>query len=90
MRTRVSCVLAAAASIGLLAPAAARAGGFAFTVDAFEDRPDADVGDGACDADLAAAEPQCTLRAAVEEANATLALGPGTDSCDVGAFEFAP
>ena len=42
-----------------------------FTVDRTIDTPDADVGDGDCDVSLAATGFQCTLRAAIQEANAT-------------------
>lgn len=53
-----------------------------FNVDVLEDRPDASPGDGGCDADAATAGAQCTLRAAVQEANArpgldTIRLVPG-------------
>jgi len=40
-----------------------------FTVNATDDRIDADPSDGACDADLATAGEQCTLRAALQQAN---------------------
>ena len=46
-----------------------------FTVDQTVDTPDANVGDGDCDVNLAATGFQCTLRAAIQEANAT----PGAD-----------
>ncbi|UCF36193.1 MAG: CSLREA domain-containing protein, partial [Acidobacteriota bacterium] len=46
-----------------------------FKVNSQGDEEDADPGDGACDVDLAAAGPQCTLRAAIEEAN----VDPGLD-----------
>ena len=72
MRIRASRPAAVAALLAL-APAAGWAGGFVFTVNAFEDLPDADAGDGVCDADLAAADLQCTLRAAVQQANASVA-----------------
>jgi CSLREA domain-containing protein len=50
----------------LFLSAAPRANAALFTVDATFDAPDADAGDGAC----ASAGGECTLRAAIEEANA--------------------
>src|SRR5207245_8353591 len=47
-----------------------------FTVNATDDRVDANPGDGHCDADSATPGDQCTLRAAVQEANAS----PGADT----------
>jgi len=41
-----------------------------FTVNQITDQHDANVLDGICDLDLATAEPECTLRAAIEQANA--------------------
>src|SRR5512143_3118564 len=41
-----------------------------FTVNATDDRVDVDPSDGACDADLANPGEQCTLRAAIQQANA--------------------
>jgi CSLREA domain-containing protein len=41
------------------------------TVNSVADRPDADLGDGVCDADLVTPGLQCTLRAAVHHANQT-------------------
>ena len=40
-----------------------------FTVNLITDQPDANLADGICDVDLATAGSQCTLRAAVEQAN---------------------
>jgi hypothetical protein len=45
------------------------------TVNLTSDEPDASTADNVCDADLATNGPQCTLRAAIEQANAY----PGTD-----------
>src|SRR5215470_16698607 len=47
-----------------------------FTVNARDDRIDTNPGDGHCDADPATPGDQCTLRAAVQEANAS----PGADT----------
>ena len=52
----------------LLAAVPTRAATFA--VNATDDRVDADPSDGACDADLANLGEQCTLRAAIQQANA--------------------
>lgn len=54
-----------------------------FTVNTERDEPDADVGDGQCDVDPNTAGNQCTLRAAVQEANSngetdTINIQPGT------------
>ncbi len=40
-----------------------------FTVNLTTDQPDANTADGICDIDLATAGEQCSLRAAVEQAN---------------------
>jgi CSLREA domain-containing protein len=42
-----------------------------FTINSTVDRPDSDQGDGICDADTSPDVRQCTLRAAVQEANRT-------------------
>ncbi len=42
-----------------------------FTVNSTGDQPDADLANSACDADAAAAGNQCTLRATIQQANAT-------------------
>lgn len=52
----------------------------AFTVNSTVDAPDATVGDGIC----AAASGLCTLRAAIQEANAT--TGPSTITLPVGTY----
>lgn len=46
------------------------AGGGQFTVNSTEDVNDANPGDGFCDSDAAVPDEQCTLRAAISEANA--------------------
>lgn len=71
-------VLFAAAALAVLGPAAWAE---TITVNAFDDRPDADLTDGVCDADLATPGLQSTLRAAVQHANAT----PGADTISVPA-----
>jgi hypothetical protein len=45
-----------------------------FVVNINTDVVDANVGDGACDSNLGAAGEQCTLRAAIQEANASLGI----------------
>src|SRR5688572_22840954 len=60
----------AAAAAALLLAASAQAE--VITVNSVEDLPDADLLDGVCDADLVTAGQQCTLRAAVMHANATV------------------
>ncbi len=65
--------LVLAASLVLLCAAAARAEDI--TVNVFEDVPDADAFDGVCDANLSVDGLQCSLRAAIQHANAT----PGED-----------
>ena len=57
--------------LGTLAPV----GAATFTVNVTDDVADADTTDGHCDADLASPGDQCTLRAAIQEANAQ----PGAD-----------
>jgi len=72
------CLFLALACLGPSASALAAT----FTVNAVDERRDAAPGDGSCDADPAApGEEQCTLRAAVQEANAT----PGADTIVVPA-----
>jgi CSLREA domain-containing protein len=46
-----------------------------FTVNSTGDQSDANVGDSKCDVDLGAAGNQCTLRAAIEEANYSSVVG---------------
>jgi hypothetical protein len=52
-----------------------------FTVNTTQDRVDADPADGTCDADAAAPGEQCTLRAAIQQSNAT----PESDTVTVPA-----
>lgn len=63
-------------SIGLVLTLVAPGFAATFTVNATDDRIDADSADGRCDADLATPDDQCTLRAAVQQANAS----PGADT----------
>jgi len=74
------CLFLALACLGPSASALAAT----FTVNAVDERRDAAPGDGSCDADPAAPGEQCTLRAAVQEANAT----PGADTIVVPRFIF--
>lgn len=95
----VAGLLLAAILAASLAPAAgpARAAD-TFTVDRTIDTPDADVGDGDCDVSLAATGFQCTLRAAIQEANATPEQDlirffiqdgtPGVETINVGFLGF--
>jgi len=71
------CLFLALACLGPSASALAAT----FTVNAVDERRDAAPGDGSCDADPAAPGEECTLRAAVQEANAT----PGADTIVVPA-----
>ncbi|MGH3145068.1 MAG: beta strand repeat-containing protein [Rubrobacter sp.] len=96
-----SLLVAAAMISSCLVPAAgpARAAD-TFTVDQTIDTPDANVGDGDCDVSLAATGFQCTLRAAIQEANATpepdlirfsiLDGTPGVETISVGSSGFGP
>ncbi len=65
-----------------LVPAASRAQVFEalYTVNTTQDSPDANPGDNICDADGSAAGEQCTLRAAIQEANAA----PGRGNINFG------
>ncbi len=69
-------LLAGGVTIGTAAPAAAAT----FTVNSTADLPDVNPGDGLC----AAAGGVCTVRAAIEEANAT----PGSDIIDIPAGTY--
>lgn len=61
-----------------------------FTVDRVTDEPDADTSDGVCDVDLMTGDLECSLRAAIQQANA----GGGSDSirfsAGVGVVTIAP
>ncbi len=60
-----------------------------FTVDSTGDADDADTGDGRCDTDLGTAGDQCTLRAAIKQANALSSCGPITiDATGVGGIIY--
>lgn len=76
-RSRIRLLALAAAAVGLTLPAAA--GAAQFTVTSAQDLPDSDTGDGVC----AAVNGGCTLRAALDQANAlsgahTIAVPAGT------------
>lgn len=78
-------LVAIAALAGLAGPAARAA---SFRVDLLSDAVDANPGDGFCDADLGAEGAQCTLRAAIQEANAAggdtrIRLGPGIHTLSI-------
>jgi CSLREA domain-containing protein len=60
-------LLAALLMVGLLAPQARAVS--TFTVNRTADTPDANLSNAVCDVDTAAAGNQCTLRAAIQEAN---------------------
>lgn len=66
--------------LGTLPPA----GAATFTVNVTDDVADADTTDGHCDADLATPGDQCTLRAAIQEAN----VQPGADTIMVPAGTY--
>ena len=61
---------------GATADAAAGTDNIIATVNLTSDEPDANTGDNVCDVDLGTADLQCTLRAAIQQANAY----PGTDA----------
>jgi CSLREA domain-containing protein len=71
-------VLAAFAACAVLLASSASAvnGPYTFTVDSTMDGPDANPGDGECSMSLPPMTPICTLRAAIQEANAQ----PGHDT----------
>ena len=84
VRGGLSGLLWRAAVLMVLAPAGAAYGQTTFTVNSVADLVDADTNDGACDADLATPGDQCTLRAAVLQANAiagadTILFDPSTN-----------
>ena len=79
-RKCITLFVAVAASAALAGTAWAET----ITVNSFDDRPDADPFDGVCDADLTIPGLQCSLRAAVQHANAT----PGADTIVLPAGTF--
>ncbi len=81
-RTLASCVLAVlvAASAGVLAAGPAHAA--TFSVNRTGDAPDANLNNAACDSNASARGNQCTLRAAIREANDTAA--PDTINFNIG------
>ncbi len=81
-RTLASCVLAVlvAASASVLAAGPAHAA--TFSVNRTGDAPDANLNNTACDSNTSQAGNQCTLRAAIQEANDTAA--PDTINFNIG------
>ena len=72
-RKSFALVLVVLAAIGVIAGNAALAANETFVVNSLDDRGDAVEGDSACDTgvDLAGGVAECTLRAAIEEANSS-------------------
>ena len=66
-----SLVAAALLGLALLSPQRAAAAQATFTVNSIADGPDLAPGDGHCDSEAAVGGDQCTLRAAIQEANST-------------------
>ncbi len=64
-------VVMAQLAVALLAPQDAAAASATFTVNSIADTQDLMPGDGHCDTEAAVAGEQCTLRAAIQEANST-------------------
>lgn len=83
-RSKRAMSLRFAAALLLLLLHATPAGAATLTVNSTVDAPDASAGDGNC----AAAGGQCTLRAAVMEANALVAIGTTTNTINVPAGTF--
>jgi len=71
-------------ALALLLAAAAPAQAAVFQVNQLNDRPDADLTDHVCDTDLTTPDRQCSLRAAIQEANQT--PGPVVDQIDLAPF----
>ena len=69
--TVLGLLVAALVVAGLLLSAKPAHADTAFTVDLTDDSSDADTSDNNCKVNLTGAENQCTLRAAIEQANAT-------------------
>jgi hypothetical protein len=65
----IALLIAALVMVGLLS-LPAHAASITFTVNRTGDQPDADTADNACDRDLSTPGNRCTLRAAIEQANA--------------------
>ena len=70
-RTAIALLLAAIVAAMPLPAGPPALAAVTFTVNRVADAPDADPADGKCDADRAKAGNQCTLRAAIEQANAS-------------------
>src|SRR4051812_25168385 len=69
-RSRSRPLLALAVVLGVLLTAAAPAIATTYTVSSSGDAGDVSTGDNVCDADSAAGVTECTLRAAIQQANA--------------------
>src|SRR5690348_10121799 len=83
-RVVLLCLLAGAAVV-LMQVNRTRAQGVSrlhLNVNSLADTPDINAGDGICDTDGATAGEQCTLRAAIEEANAFAVAGADTITFD--------
>src|SRR2546430_6329113 len=84
MKKRESAALLAALMIATLIAIAEPAHAIGFTINSFSDAPDANPGNNHCDSNASQSGDQCTLRAAVMEANAkhdpsaSMHLPPGT------------
>lgn len=76
MRNLVFAVAAILLAISFLAPPRTASASTLFTVNSNGDSADASTADNLCDTDLNSAGDQCTLRAAIEQSNAT--SGPDT------------
>jgi CSLREA domain-containing protein len=75
----------------LLAVPAAPALGATFTVNSTGDQADADTGVAACDVDAATGGDQCTLRAAIEQSNASTTVNDNIDfAVGTGAQTITP
>jgi len=81
MRTQLSIL---AIAVGVLAAHPAPAD--TFTVNTTVDRSDADAADGVCDVDPTTPGAQCTLRAAIQQANAI--AGPSTIELPAGIYKL--
>ena len=80
---RLICTILVCAASSLLFPSPVQ-GQTTFTVNTVADDGDFDTGDGVCDTDDNAGDGPCTLRAAIEQANAT----PNADASTPDRIEF--
>ena len=79
-------VIALTLAVALLTAPSAFGVAMTYTVNDAGDQPDADTTDGLCDWDLGTAGPQCTLRAAIQQADAN----PGTDTINFSGAGQSP